>query len=78
MAGKKDVKILNFTIFYSGNNQDKHIIVTSFVLKENLVHSAIEFRVINERICWLKLIRNCYNYSLISAHAGTEEKTEKN
>lgn len=67
--GNDYVKTGNFTVFYNGNNQDKHVFGTGFVVKVNLLNSLIEFHPINKRLCWLRLRGN--------GITTTEEKTEE-
>lgn len=71
-----NIKISKSTIFYSGNKNGKHEFGTGFVIKDSLVQNILNFKPINERICYIRMKGVQYNVSIISAHAPTEEKDE--
>lgn len=71
-----NIKISKSTIFFSGNKNGRHEFGTGFVIRNNLVQNILNFKPINERICYIRMKGERYNTSIISAHAPTEEKDE--
>ncbi|KAK4876496.1 hypothetical protein RN001_009002 [Aquatica leii] len=72
-----NMKMSKSVIFFSGNSDNRHEYGTGFVLRETLINSVIDFEPVNERICCIRLKGRCYNYSLISVYAPTEETEEE-
>jgi exonuclease III len=63
------------TVYYSCH-KSIHQFGTGFIDRKKIRDLVIDFQPINMRICKLRLKGSFQNYSLISAHAPTEEKNE--
>lgn len=71
-----NITISKFTIFFICSKNRKHEFGTGFGIKDSLVQSILNFKRINERICYIRMKREQNNVSIITAHAPTEEKDE--
>ncbi|XP_072387989.1 uncharacterized protein [Diabrotica undecimpunctata] len=64
------------TLDFSGSKRE-HQFGTGFIVRESLVGSVLTFKPVNERLCYIRLKGQQHNYSLVAAHAPTEEKEEQ-
>jgi len=62
--------------YRNGHNSSSGKHELGFVIREDRVQNILEFKPISEIICYIRLKRQWYNISFISAHAPTEEKDE--
>ena len=72
-----NIKIGKYVVFYSWNTENKHQFGAGFAIKEKFISNVINFEPVNERLCYLRLRGQFYNYFLISAHAPTEDRDEE-
>lgn len=63
------------TIFYSCHPKD-HILGTGFIVNKRTGENVIDFEARSPRLCKLRIKSQFFNYSIINAHAPTEEKSE--
>jgi len=69
-------KFDNFTLFNWGSESKKHEFGCKFYVKEFLKYVK-DFKIVNERICYLSLKAKWLSCTLINVHAPTNEKTEE-
>jgi len=69
-------KFDNFALFNSGSESKKHEFGCSFYVSEEFLKYIKDFKIINERICCLRLRAKCFSCTLINGQAPTSEKTE--
>lgn len=75
-TGTGNQKIRKSVVFYSGSPNNRHEFGTGFVIRERMMGSVMDFKPVNERICYMRLRGKLYNISMLSVHAPTEEKDE--
>ena len=61
---------------YCSSNRNDHVLGTAFVVAQRWNHLVLNFLPINERLCVLRLKGRFKNYSLINAHAPTNDSTD--
>ena len=67
----------NFALFSSGLESKKHEFGCSFYVNGEFLKYVKDFKIINERICCLRLKAKWFSCTLINVHAPTNEKTEE-
>lgn len=67
-------KYKNFTLYYSGN--ETHTLGVGFAVRRHFKNAVIGFTALNERLCSIRVKGQCFNVTLICAHAPTEEADE--
>ena len=67
----------NFALFNSGLESKKHEFVCGFYISAEFLKSVKDFKIINERICCLRLKAKWFSCTLINVHAPTNKKTEE-
>lgn len=72
-----NVEISKSQIFYSGSLNGRHEYGTGFVVSNRILNKIINFRPVNERICYMRFNGKFYNLSMIAVHAPTEESDEE-
>ena len=65
----------NCIIFYSCDNKE-HKLGTGFVIHKKVKHFIMNFQPKSPRMCWLRIRGKFFNYSVINAHAPTEDKSD--
>jgi len=70
-------KFDNFTLFSSGLECKKHEFGCDFYVSGEFFKYVKDVKIINERICCLRLKAKWFSYPLINVHAPTNEKTEE-
>ena len=70
-------KFDNFTLFNSGSESKKHEFGCGFYVTGVFLKSVIDFKIINKRICYLRLKAEWFCCTVISAHAPTNGKTDE-
>ena len=65
----------NWIIFYSCDNKE-HKLGTGFVIHKKVKHLIMNFQPKSPRMCWLRIRGKFFNYSIINAHAPTEDKSD--
>ena len=65
-----------FHIYWS-SKRDDHVLGTAFLVAHRWNHLILNFIPIDERMCVLRFKGRFKNYSLINAHAPTNESTEE-
>ena len=66
----------NYTICHSASN-DRNNFGTGFLIHKKVKNHILNFKSVDERICYLRLKGKFYNTSIICAHAPTEEKEDE-
>ena len=67
----------NFTLFNSGLENKKHEFCCGFYVRGEFIKFVKDFKIINKRICYLRLKTKWFSCSLINAHSATNEKMEE-
>ena len=70
-------KFDNFVLFNSGLESKKHKVGCSFYVSGEFFKHAKDFKIINERIYWLKLKAKWFSCTLINVHAPTNERQKR-
>jgi len=70
-------KFDNFTLFNSGSESKKHEFGCRFYVGGEFLKYVKDFKITNERICYLRLKAKWFFCTLINVHAPTNEKTEE-
>ena len=70
-------KFENFVLFNSGLESKKHEFGCGFYVSGEFLKYVKDFKIINERICCLRLKAKWFSCTLINVHAPTNEKTEE-
>ena len=70
-------KFDNFALFSSGLESKKHEFGCGFYGSGEFLKYVKDFKIINERICCLRLKVKWFSCTLINVHAPTNEKTEE-
>ena len=65
----------DYTVYYSCH-KSLHQFGTGFVLNRKIRHLIIDFQPVDMRICKIRVKGRLHNYSIINAHAPTEDKTD--
>jgi hypothetical protein len=63
-------------ILYSGHKSDKHEFGTGFYISRHNMDNLLDFGLINEKICKIRIKLKYYNLTMISIHSPAEEKEE--
>ena len=66
-----------FALFSSGLESEKHEFGCSFYVSGEFLKYVKYFKIINERICCLRLNAKWFSCTLINVHAPTNEKREE-
>ena len=64
-----------YITFHSSNSRD-HVLGTAFLVARKFEHLVLDFRMVNERLCVLRLKGRFKNYSMINVHAPHNESSE--
>ena len=67
----------NFTLFNSGSESKKHELGCGFYVRGEFLKYVTDFKIINERICYLRLQAKWFSCTFIHVHATTNKKTEE-
>ena len=70
-------KFDNFALFSSWLESKKHEFHCSFYVSGEFLKCVKDFKIINERICYLRLKAKWFSCTLINVHATTNKKTEE-
>ena len=70
-------KFDNFALFNSGLESKKHDFGCGFYVNGEFLKYVKDFKIINERMCCLRLKAKQFSRTLINVHAPTNEKKEK-
>jgi endonuclease/exonuclease/phosphatase family metal-dependent hydrolase len=73
--GTGTIEKKNWIIFYSCDNKE-HKLGTGFVIHKRVKHLIMNFQPKSPRMCWLRIRGKFFNYSIINAHAPTEDKSD--
>jgi len=65
------------TLFNNGSESKKHEFGCRFYVKGEFLKYVKDFKIINERICYLRLKAKWFSCTLINVHAPTNEKMEE-
>jgi len=66
----------NFSLFNNGLESKKHEFGCGFYVSGEFLKYVKDFKIINERICCLRLKAKWFSCTLINVHAPTNEKME--
>jgi len=75
--GSGTQKFDNSTLFNSGLESKKHEYGCGFYVRGEFLKYIKDFKIINERICYLRLKAKWFSCTLINVHAPTNEKMEE-
>jgi exonuclease III len=70
-------KFYNFALFNSGLESKKHEFGCSFYVSGEFLKYDKNFKIINERICCLRLKVEWFSCTLINVHSPTNKKAEE-
>ena len=70
-------KFDNFALFNSGLESEKHEFGCGFYVSGEFLKHVKDFKIINERICCLRLKAKWFSCTLINVHAPTNKKMEE-
>jgi len=70
-------KFENFTLFNNGSESKKHECGCGFYVKGEFLIYVKDFKIVNERICYLRLKAKWFSCPLINVRAPTNEKMEE-
>jgi len=70
-------KFDNFTLFNSRSESKKHEFGCGFYVREESLKYVEDLKIINKRICYLRLKAKWFSCTLISVHAPTNKKMEE-
>jgi hypothetical protein len=70
-------KFDNFTIFSTGLENKNLEFGCGFYVKGEFLKHVKNFKIKNERLCWLRLKAIWFSNTLINVHVPTNEKTEE-
>ena len=62
---------------YCSSNRDDHVLGTAFLVAQRWNHLVLNFQPIDERMCILRIKGRFKNYSLINAHAMTNDSPDE-
>ena len=74
-TGSGTIEKKNWIIFYSCDNK-QHKLGTGFIIHKKVKHLILNFQPKSPRMCWLRIKGKFFNYSIINAHAPTEDKSD--
>jgi len=63
-------------IFYSCNPV-RHVLGIRFYVNSRFLPNILHFVPVNDRLCWIRVRGKFRNYSIINAHAPTEDKDDE-
>jgi hypothetical protein len=66
----------NCVIFYSCN-PGTHVLGVGFYVNSRLLPNILRIVLVNDRLCWIRVHGKFRNYSIINAHAPTEDKDDE-
>jgi exonuclease III len=66
----------NCVIFYSCNPV-RHVLGVGFYVNSRFLPNILRFEPVNDRLCWIGVRGKFRNYSIINAHAPTEDKDDE-
>ena len=66
----------NCVIFYSCNPV-RHVFGVGFYVNSVFLLNILRFEPVNDRLCWIRVHEKYRNYSIINAHAPTEDKDDE-
>jgi alkylated DNA nucleotide flippase Atl1 len=52
----------------------RHVFGVGFYVNSRFLSNILRFEPVNNRLCWIRVCGKYRNYSIINAHAPTEEK----
>ena len=67
-------KLANFTLFNSGSESKRQEFGCGFYVRRRFLKHVKDFKIINERICYLRLKAKWFSCTLINVHAPTNER----
>ena len=70
-------KFGNFTLFNSRSKSKRHEFGCRFYVRGEFLKYVKDFKIINERICYLRLREKWFSCIVINVHAPTNEKMEE-
>ena len=70
-------KIDNFALFNSESESKKHEFGCGFYVRGEFLKYVKDFKIINERICCLRLRAKWFLCTLINVHVSTNEKNKR-
>jgi hypothetical protein len=72
--GKVNIKSENYTIFYSGTENDNHENGVGFLINDSILSNMKKFTAINERLCIIQIQGKIWDIALLNCYAPTEDK----
>lgn len=72
LPGEGQSRIGKYIFLYGGSVRG--MFGTGFFIKEEIAANIKEFRVVNERITYLRVVNKWYNLNIVNAHGPTEDK----
>jgi len=69
-------KFDNIPLFSSGSGSEKHEFGCGFYVSGEFLKYVKDFKIVNERMCCLRLKAKWFSCTLINVHAPTNERTE--
>jgi hypothetical protein len=73
--GSGTIEKKDWIIFYSCDKKE-HKLGTGFIIHKKMKHLIMNFQSKSPRMCWLRIRGKFLNYSIINAHAPTEDKSD--
>jgi hypothetical protein len=73
--GTGTIEKKDWIIFYSCDTKE-HKFGTGFVIHKRVKHLVTSFQPKSPQMCSLRIREKLFNYSIINAHAPTEDKTD--
>ena len=70
-------KFDNFTLFASGSEGKKHEFGSRFYVRGEFLKYVKDFKIINERIYYLRLKAIWFSYTWMNEHVPTNKKMEE-
>jgi hypothetical protein len=55
----------------------KHVFGVGFYVNSRFLSNILHFEPVNDRLCWIRVRGKFRNYSIINAHAPTEDKDDE-
>ena len=74
--GNGTLEKMNCVIFYSCHPV-KHVFGVGFYVNSRFLSNILRFEPVNYRLCWIRVRGKFRNYSIINAHAPTEDKDDE-
>jgi exonuclease III len=75
--GHGEINKKNFTVIYSGPENQTGQYGTGFIISRKIKESILEYEPVNDRLCRIRIRGKFRNLSIISAYAHTEDKGEE-